>query len=168
MATSQVFVTDWYVRPTGGIYGNEDGTSYDNAWDGLLNVVWSAGGIQAGDTLYICGPHVHEMVNTNNIANQADITVSASGSSGNRIIIRGDYPGDAGIVWEAYKVSYDTWDYEGSNTYSIDLIGSHYGDWFFEDVIAESWVVLDKYSNLSDVQSHAGSFWFDRPGTNKQ
>ena len=29
----------WYVRPSGGSYGTEDGTSYDNAWDGFTNIV---------------------------------------------------------------------------------------------------------------------------------
>ena len=26
---------DWYVRPAGGTYGAEDGTSYNDAWDEL-------------------------------------------------------------------------------------------------------------------------------------
>ncbi|MFZ2054369.1 MAG: hypothetical protein WAU81_09240, partial [Candidatus Aminicenantales bacterium] len=43
---------DWYVRPAGGSYGTENGTSYANAWDGLLRVVWGPGGVQAGDTLW--------------------------------------------------------------------------------------------------------------------
>ena len=36
----------WYVRPSGGTYGNEDGTSYDNAWDGFTNIDWTATGVQ--------------------------------------------------------------------------------------------------------------------------
>ncbi len=35
--------SDWFVRPVGGSYGSEDGSSYENAWDGLKNVVWGAG-----------------------------------------------------------------------------------------------------------------------------
>jgi len=45
----------WYVRPAEGEYGNNDGTSYENAWSGLLNVVWGSGGVGLGDTLWICG-----------------------------------------------------------------------------------------------------------------
>ena len=44
--------SDWFARPEGGSYGSEDGSSYLNAWDGLQNVVWGLGGVQAGDTLY--------------------------------------------------------------------------------------------------------------------
>ena len=51
--------TDWYVRPAGGEYGAEDGTAYADAWDGILNVVWGGAGVVAGDTLYVCGCHLH-------------------------------------------------------------------------------------------------------------
>jgi hypothetical protein len=63
----------WYVRPSGGSYGNEDGTSYDNAWDGFSNIVWAS--IQPGDTLYVAGTHNQEM------------TVGASGTAALRIKI---------------------------------------------------------------------------------
>ena len=52
--------TDWFVRPAGGNYGVENGTDYDNAWEGLEAVVWGSGGVVAGDTLYICGLHLRE------------------------------------------------------------------------------------------------------------
>ena len=29
---------DWFVRPAGGNYGKEDGSSYQDAWDGLYRV----------------------------------------------------------------------------------------------------------------------------------
>ena len=45
----------WYVRPSGGSYGAEDGTSYDNAWDGFTNIVW--GSINPGDRLVVSGTH---------------------------------------------------------------------------------------------------------------
>ena len=52
--------SDWFVRPAGGNYGSEDGSSYQDAWDGLLNVVWGngAGEVGPGDNLYVCGLHV--------------------------------------------------------------------------------------------------------------
>jgi len=31
--------SDWFVRPAGGNYGSEDGSSYQDAWDGLKSVV---------------------------------------------------------------------------------------------------------------------------------
>ena len=64
---------EWFVRPAGGSYGKEDGSSYQDAWDGLLNVVWGPGGVEAGDALYISGLHVHEVTTTNNMNTQADI-----------------------------------------------------------------------------------------------
>jgi hypothetical protein len=79
-------VKTWYVRPSGGSYGDEDGTSYDTAWDGFANIDWTASGVQPNDTLYICGTH-NEL-----------LTIGGSGESGKPITIRGDYEGDAGVV----------------------------------------------------------------------
>ncbi|MFQ5621731.1 MAG: right-handed parallel beta-helix repeat-containing protein, partial [Candidatus Nanoarchaeia archaeon] len=153
---------DWYVRPAGGNYGSEDGTSYANAWDGLLNVVWGEGGVQPGDTLYVCGLHIHDMTNWGYIATQADIPVISGTSESNRVIIRGDYPDDPGIVWGSYKISYNPWILIGSSTYRITLVGNHYEDWFFEDITASSWVVLDRKTSLAACQANAGSFYYDK------
>ena len=43
------------MRLAGGDYGVEDGTSHENAWDGLDQVVWGSSGVKSGDTLWICG-----------------------------------------------------------------------------------------------------------------
>jgi len=86
--SSIVWATDWYVRPSGGSYGDEDGTSYADAWDGFSNIVWGTGGVEAGDTLWVCGIH--------NIT--AQFTVGTSGNSGFPITIRGDYSSDPGII----------------------------------------------------------------------
>lgn len=75
----EVFEQTWYVRPAGGSYGTEDGTSYDNAWDGFTNIDWDS--IRAGDTLIVAGTHLETL------------TVEKSG-----INIRGDHSGDAGII----------------------------------------------------------------------
>lgn len=80
----------FYVRDSSsGEYGAEDGTSYENAFDGFADIVWGsgAGQVGAGDTLYICDTIDGEK-----------LTVSGSGSGGNVITIRGDYPGHAGII----------------------------------------------------------------------
>ncbi len=55
---------DWYVRPSGGSYGDEDGTSYTNAWDGFSNITWGSGGVVAGDTLYLDGSTTYKEVLT--------------------------------------------------------------------------------------------------------
>lgn len=51
---------NWYVRPSGGSYGTEDGTSYANAWDGFSNIVWAS--ILPGDTLWVAGSHDEKLV----------------------------------------------------------------------------------------------------------
>ncbi len=52
---------DWYVRPPNESisYGIENGQSYENAWNGLLDVVFGQGGVEAGDNIYICGSHIY-------------------------------------------------------------------------------------------------------------
>ena len=79
-------VNTWYVRPSGGSYGTEDGTSYNNAWNGFSNITWGAGGVQPGDTLYVCGEH-------NEI-----LTPGIDGAVKNHINIKGDYPGESGSI----------------------------------------------------------------------
>lgn len=78
--------TAWYVRPAGGSYGAEDGTTYDTAWDGFSNIDWTATGVQPGDTLYVCGTHTELL------------SVGGSGIFGQVITIRGDYSEAAGII----------------------------------------------------------------------
>jgi parallel beta-helix repeat protein len=75
-----------YVSENGA--GSKNGTSYDNRWDGFSSIVWGTGTgkVGAGDTLYVCGT-----VN-------GTLAIGASGTLGNVITIRGDYPGDTGII----------------------------------------------------------------------
>lgn len=65
----------WYVKPT----GSGDGTSYGNAWGGMDAI----SGLSPGDTLYLCGLFSD--------TNQAALLT-------NSMTIRGDYPGDVGII----------------------------------------------------------------------
>jgi len=161
--SANAVASDWFVRPAGGSYGTEDGSSYANSWDGLKSVVWGPGGVEPGDNLYVCGLHVHDMVSKSYTISQADIGPISSGTAGNRIIIRGDYPGDQGIVWGAHKISYEAWQSEGSNTYSVDYVGGG-RDWYFEDITAESWVLLDVASDVGDCKATPGSVFVDVPG----
>lgn len=84
----------YYVRPYGGSYGAENGTSYADAWDGLGSVVWGAGGVGAGDTLYVCGTHPSpdHMVGGAPVNGHTSLAIGASGAVGAPITIRGDYP----------------------------------------------------------------------------
>ena len=150
--------TDWYVRPAGGNYGAENGTSYSNAWDGLKNVVWGANGVKAGDTLYICGLHIFNR--TNNTLSESVIEVTASGTGENsRITIRGDYPDDPGITWGGCKLNWGTWTNEGDNTYSLVLNGNQFPDWWMQDVSASNWTVLTPVNSVAECKSTAGSVY---------
>lgn len=52
----------FFVRPVTGEYGAENGTSYASAFDGFGGISWAttdtAGAVDAGDTLVVCGAHV--------------------------------------------------------------------------------------------------------------
>lgn len=91
----------WYVRPSGGSYGTEDGTSYDNAWDGFSNIVW--GSIMPGDRLRIAGTHTQLL------------TVGASGVAGGNIIIDSYGAGDPGII-----------DSQNIRSIGLDIINKQY------------------------------------------
>jgi len=149
--------SDWYVRPASGNYGAEDGTSYENAWNGLLNVVWGAGGVEPGDTFYVCGLHVHEMTKRSYVATQASIPFISGTGENTRITIRGDYPGDPGIIWGTYLMSHEPWVDEGGNVWSIRLAGNQYPYWFFQDITKDSWIILKKVGSIQEVQSTPGS-----------
>jgi hypothetical protein len=157
--TSVLFAADWYVRPSGGNYGLENGTSYANAWDGLLNVKWGAGGVQPGDTLWVCGLHIHNMVDRGYVATQADIPVISGTGESTRVTIRGDYPGDPGIVWGAARLSYEAWVDEGNNVWSITCPAYLGVDWYSEDITATSWKVLSPASTLEECQNTPGSHY---------
>jgi len=153
-----VFSSDWYVRPEGGSYGAENGTSYANAWDGLKKVVWGNNGVKAGDTLYICGLHLKEYKAGLTTVDRTITPVGGSGDS-SRVTIRGDYPGDPGIIWGGSLLKHEPWVNEGSNTYSITLPMDMWTDWFFEDVTASGRTVLTKVGSLAECQSRPGSHY---------
>jgi hypothetical protein len=169
MLSNLVLATDHYVRPAGGTYGDEDGSSYTDAWDGLLNVAWgaSAGEVGPGDTLYVCGLNYHTVENVQNIATQGDIT-PVSGSSGSRIIIRGDYSGDPGIVWGAALLSHTSWTDEGNGVWSITLPGSLYAGNYFADVTATSYTLLTPVASEAACDSTVNSHYSSDYATNSK
>lgn len=74
----------WYVRPAGGSYGDEDGTSYVNAWNGFDAIDWDL--IEPLDNLYVAGTHIE------------GLTIGASGTETKNILIRGDFSGDEAVI----------------------------------------------------------------------
>jgi hypothetical protein len=153
---------DWFVRPQGGYYGSEDGSSYDNAWDGLLEVVWGEEGVQPGDTLWVCGLHVHDITDIYSYSNRT-IKLSSGIDDGKRITIRGDYPEDNGVIWGAGRLMYDEWNNEGDGIWSIVLNANVWaGDWLFQDIgipKKESHVVLNKVKTFEELTATPGSHY---------
>jgi hypothetical protein len=155
----------WYVRPAGGDYGLENGTSYENAWDGLEKVVWGTGGVQPGDNLWVCGTHVRREVARGNLVLGGRVYPISGTSDDQRVTIRGDFPNDPGIVWGAYllrEMSKGSWTNEGGNVWSIPLEVNHTKDWYFQDIgkpNPDSYTVLDKEESLEGVKANPGSFY---------
>jgi len=99
-ANCSVAVDTWYVRPLLVKYGDGDGSSYDNAWNNIQNIVWGAEGVNAGDDLYICGkPVFNKTIDRYN----GKTFIQASGAEGSPITIRMDCPGDEGFMWGIHK-----------------------------------------------------------------
>ena len=150
LTATPVMAADFFVRPVAavGTYGNEDGSDYNNAWNGLTNpdeptteVQWGtgAGEVGPGDTLYVCGLHVHTVDGLGSIAVEADITPVSGTSESARVIIRGDASrvnaGYAdGVLWGAYQMSYEAWTDNGNGVWYITLPGNSADEWFFEDI----------------------------------
>lgn len=82
-------MADWFVRPDTSHSGTRNGQSYASAWGGWAEVVWGAGGVLAGDALYVCDSHTYGAIigTGGQVATQTD-----------RITIRGDYPGHYGVI----------------------------------------------------------------------
>lgn len=117
---SVLFGADWYVRPAGGSYGLENGTSYENAWDGIENILWGTQGVKAGDNLFICGTHI---ASGSSGVFSKPLMAKTSGTAESWITIRGDYPSDKAIVWGAWKdqrdggLKIENWQSLGNDVY---------------------------------------------------
>ncbi|MBW3000497.1 hypothetical protein KY341_01325 [Candidatus Woesearchaeota archaeon] len=146
-----ISATDWYVRPAGqGPYGVEDGSNYENAWDGLHSVVWGTGGVEPGDNLYVCGLHLYNMTVRSSLVVRGDIYPISGRSEQERVTIRGDCPNDPGVVWSAYIPSYEPWVDEGGGVWSIMLPGDTHRGNIFEDIGVPN---VDSYTHLKKVDS---------------
>lgn len=148
---------DWYVRPTGANFTAGGGTSYANAWKGLENVVFGSGGVQSGDSLYVCGTHIMELMV--NRSDQGDITIPSGIDSSHYTVVRGDCQGDPGIVWGSYIPKYGSWEDEGNNTYSISLAGGTHAGMIFEYIDGDYGQLLTRAYSLNETMSTNGSFY---------
>jgi|GEM_PF-4125578 len=125
------WAADWYCAATGI---NGDG-SEDSPWVGSSNIVWGAGGVQAGDTLWVLGTHVGEQ-----------LTIGSD-----NVIIRGDYPGNQGVIdANGNSTCIDNSDgHDGITIQSIGITGfSEYG---IRSYSADNFVVknCEFYNNVS-------------------
>ena len=152
-------MTTWYCRPYGGSYGSANGTSYANAWNGLLAVVWGGSGVVAGDTLYVCGTHILNKTSQDPY-DQGTIYPTNGTNDATRVTIRGDYPSDPGIVWGSYYPAYSTWTSEGSGTWSLyklpGLSGSF--DWWQANPAVTSATLLTYVADVATCKTTTNSY----------
>ncbi len=157
----------WYVRPafSGQTYGTEDGTSYANAWNGLetLNGKFQDGTIGPTDEIYICGTHVfHDTTSNNPIALQGKIGIKSGLDSLHHLVIRGDYPGDPGVIWGHSRMDYEPWVNRGNNVWSIYVHAYYPWNLYLQDVETtgpdpDSIIVLDVVGSLEECRNTPGS-----------
>lgn len=74
----------YFVRPAAApaTYGTEDGSSYENAFNGFSSIT----GVIAGDTVYICGTHTETWA------------VNFVGLAATPVLVYGNYPTDPGVI----------------------------------------------------------------------
>jgi hypothetical protein len=78
------YSTTVHVRPAGGVYGEGDGSNYENATAGFAAIAW--GGIVAGTRILVHGTHNEALV------------IGASGTEEAPIIIQAGEAGTSGII----------------------------------------------------------------------
>jgi hypothetical protein len=138
----------FYVRPSGGSYGTEDGSSYANAFDGFANVVWAS--IKPGDTLFVAGKH-----------SGTGIVINASGNARRSIKIRsceiawGASTDDPGVIWGGGIVATNVWTGPVNGVYSysggFNVTGAL--------VVDEDLTVLIKTTDLATCEATTQSFY---------
>jgi hypothetical protein len=128
--------TTWYVRPAGGTYGAENGTSYANAFDGFADIVWSGGGIVAGDTLFVCGAHSEKLA------------AGISGTSVAQTIVDGACPSDAGSITVGGTAT-AAWE-------QVDATGESY--WTVQHLTLSGGTVASLYCNGFNTNCHGNIY----------
>ena len=162
----------WYVRPlvyttsangvnptpTAGRYGSQNGTSYANAWNDLQSVVWGASGVNAGDTLYVCGTNI-AAYKGGIYPNTTTFTVWLTQSG---VTLRGDYPGDAGLIFGGAIDQTDTYTWSGpdaNGVYQTQTYGPGNPTWYFTyQIVNGSPVILDLATNTTWVGNNGAHY----------
>ncbi|MEW5802932.1 MAG: choice-of-anchor Q domain-containing protein [bacterium] len=148
--------SSWYVRPSGGHYGSEDGTSYENAWNGFKNIVWGENGIGPGDTLYVLGTF-----DSGIYIGDDELSVLASGLPESPITITGqnpDHKDTPGIIWgirDKYPIGTDWGSPDRFGVYSQKQYGCSSTHSF------EDGNLLMNAGKAPDSTWQPGTFWHD-------
>ena len=167
MAVPAMAETFW-VRPAkDGVYGNADGSSYDDAWEPQTIVCGtSTGQISAGDTVYFSGVCIYYEEPTGQSATDIDIT--QSGTSGSPIIFRGDASSvnaayADGELWGNYILTGArvSWTNNVDDTYKTAIqasFDSADGYFVFEN-LGSGWEQMEKVTSISACIGTPGSYY---------
>lgn len=150
-AGGRAAASTWYARPEAafGTYGNEDGTSYANAFNGLTTgdrnkggLKWGTGGIKAGDTLYICGNHWLKVSKASDGYFHGIIATPVSGTVSAPITIRCDASQETGILWGFGRNTSLSDNWSGPDSNGVYSINRDLGPYIAQDVTAGAKAVV--------------------------
>lgn len=124
-------VQNWYVRPRAPLatYGTEDGKSYATAWNGLTairyqtpgeddghGVTWGPGGVESGDTLFVCGEHIANRQPQKLFYRTAIAYIGVDGFSEDcPVTIKMDWKEESGTIWGFFKYETPPYVWSGPN-----------------------------------------------------
>lgn len=142
--TFPVYAADeFWVQPIGVSGGDDSGTSYINAFDGLENVAWGTeeGEVGPSDKLWVCGTYIR-LWNESGPVQGLSIRVQSGTSYSVRTTVSGKCvngagTADPGIIWGGYIDIYNTWSDEGGGVWSLTLkarIPGNVGEHVWEDI----------------------------------
>jgi len=154
----QAPVNTWYVRPHGGDYGREDGTRYEDAWDGLESIDWAK--IKPGHTLYVSGEFYYSEYRS-----PMGLVVGASGVPGDLIEINGDCKSvnqsyENGSIWAGVRVAQDEWTGKDGNLWF--KTGWWYNTTYGAGGFLGSEILLNRAHSKADCSSTEGSYYHDK------
>lgn len=159
-ATRLMALTDVYVREPWLATGNNDGTSYADAYRGVgeldgLNI--------SGKQIWICGLQQHRP--TSAAARASTIDLGSGTSAAQKTIIRFDYPGDPGVVWGGYRLDFGTWVQQGSpntNVWVNSFVSGSAPNAAYKEIDVDSTpesAALTKVADIATCQATADSFY---------
>lgn len=156
------FGATWYVRPNGA--GSADGTSYANAWNGINSVVFGAGGVSTGDTLYICGTNILTYT-----AGGPNVTSGLLRVNQGGITIRGDYPGDGALIFGGCVDNYNTYTWTGpdaNGVYASQVKGTGNSSWAIQFEITNNYPYRLRRATNSTWVGGLGQCYFVESSSN--